>query len=103
MTDLIRATRMELFKLRRTLALWSALLVPLAVLARSFAFVPAALLMVSVQTWVATRWRSFTAAMGLGIAASVIGIMLLRSLAGHAHARATIPRTARVWARDQSC
>lgn len=48
--------------------------------ARSFAFIPAALLMVAVQTWVATRWRSFTAAMGLGIAATVIAIMLLRSL-----------------------
>lgn len=204
MTDLIRATRMEIFKLRRTLALWSALLVPLAVIAmttamnlsrapgtrfdpdqpnswdslmldlvlflwclvalplfvaletallaalehrentwkhlnalpipqwtiyaaklltatgllcisslvlatgtaaegsillavrpdlgldstipwgplfaRSFAFIPAALLMVAVQTWVATRWRNFTAAIGLGIAATVIAIMLLRSL-----------------------
>lgn len=51
-----------------------------ALLARSFAFVPAALLMIALQTWVAIRWRSFTVAMSLGIAATVIGIMLLRSL-----------------------
>jgi ABC-2 type transport system permease protein len=47
---------------------------------RSFAFAPAVLLMLAVQTWVAVRWRSFTVAMGLGIASTVIGIMLLRSL-----------------------
>jgi ABC-2 type transport system permease protein len=50
------------------------------ILARGYAFIPAALLMVAVQTWVATRWRSFTVPMGLGIAATVIAIMLLRSL-----------------------
>lgn len=47
---------------------------------RGFAFVPAVLLMLAVQTWVAIRWRSFTVAMGLGIGSTVIGIMLLRSL-----------------------
>lgn len=47
---------------------------------RSFAFVPVVLLMLTVQTWVAIRWRSFTVAMGLGIGCTVIGIMLLRSL-----------------------
>jgi len=50
------------------------------ILLRSFSFVPAALLMLAVQTWVAIRWRSFTIAMGLGIGCTVIGIMLLRSL-----------------------
>lgn len=47
---------------------------------RSFSFVPAVLLMLAVQTWVAIRWRSFTVAMGLGIGSTIIGIMLLRSL-----------------------
>lgn len=47
---------------------------------RSFSIVPAVLLMLAVQTWVAIRWRSFTVAMGLGIGSTVIGIMLLRSL-----------------------
>jgi ABC-2 type transport system permease protein len=37
------------------------------ILVRSFSFVPAVLLMLAVQTWVAIRWRSFTIAMGLGI------------------------------------
>src|SRR5215472_16182717 len=32
MNDLVAATRMEVLKLRRTLALWAALLVPLAVI-----------------------------------------------------------------------
>jgi lantibiotic transport system permease protein len=47
---------------------------------RSFAFVPAVLLMLAVQTWVAIRWRSFTIPMGLGIGCTIIGIMLLRTL-----------------------
>ncbi len=50
------------------------------ILLRSFSFVPAVLLMLTVQTWVAIRWRSFTVAMGLGIGSTVVGIMLLRSL-----------------------
>jgi ABC-2 type transport system permease protein len=50
------------------------------ILLRSFSFVPAALLMLAVQTWVAIRWRSFTIAMALGIGSTVVGIMLLRSL-----------------------
>jgi len=50
------------------------------ILLRSFAFVPAALLVLCVQTWLAIRWRSFATAMGLGIASTVVGIMLLRSL-----------------------
>ncbi len=50
------------------------------ILLRSFSFVPAVLLMLAVQTWVAIRRRSFTVAMGLGIGSTVIGIMLLRSL-----------------------
>jgi hypothetical protein len=47
---------------------------------RSFSFVPAVLLMLTVQTWVAIRWRSFTVALGLGIGSTIVGIMLLRSL-----------------------
>ncbi len=47
---------------------------------RSFSFVPAVLLMLAMQTWVAIRWRSFTVPMGLGIGSTVVGIMLLRSL-----------------------
>jgi hypothetical protein len=47
---------------------------------RSFSFVPAVLLMVAVQTWVAIRWRSFTVAMGLGIGSTAVTIMLLRTL-----------------------
>ncbi len=50
------------------------------ILLRSFSFVPAVLLMLAVQTWVATRWRSFTVAMGLGVGSTVVGIMLLGSL-----------------------
>jgi hypothetical protein len=50
------------------------------ILLRSFSFVPAVLLMLAVQTWVAIRWRSFTIAKGLGIGSTVVGIMLLRSL-----------------------
>ena len=50
------------------------------ILWRSFSFVPAVLLVLAVQTWVAIRWRSFTVAMGLGVASTVVGIMLLRSL-----------------------
>src|SRR5579859_2264139 len=50
------------------------------ILLRSFSFVPAVLLVLALQTWVAIRWRSFTVAIGLGIGATVIGIMLLRSL-----------------------
>src|SRR5215831_4472252 len=37
MIDLVRATRMEVLKLRRTLALWASLLVPLAVIAMTTA------------------------------------------------------------------
>ncbi len=47
---------------------------------RSFAFTPTVLLMLAVQTWVAIRWRSFTVPMSLAIAATVAGIMMLRSL-----------------------
>lgn len=47
---------------------------------RSFVFTPTVLLMLAVQTWVATRWRSFTVPMTLAIAATVAGIMMLRSL-----------------------
>lgn len=36
--------------------------------------------MLGVQTWVATRRHSFTTAMGLGIASTVVSSMLLRSL-----------------------
>jgi len=50
------------------------------ILLRSFSFVPAVLLMLSVQTWVAIRWRSFTVAMALGVGSTIVGIMLLRSL-----------------------
>jgi lantibiotic transport system permease protein len=50
------------------------------ILWRSFSFVPAVLLMVAVQTWVAIRWRSFTVGMGLGICSTAITIMLLRTL-----------------------
>lgn len=50
------------------------------ILGRSFAFVPAVLLMLAVQTWIAVRWRSFAAAMGLGVGSTIVGIMLLRSL-----------------------
>ncbi len=37
MSDLVRATQMEVLKLRRTLALWASLLVPLAVIAMTTA------------------------------------------------------------------
>lgn len=47
---------------------------------RSFAFIPVVLLMLAVQLWVAVRWRSFTVAMSLGLASTVVGIMLLRTL-----------------------
>jgi hypothetical protein len=50
------------------------------ILLRSFSFAPAALLVLGLHTWVAIRWRSFTAAIGLGIGCTVVGIMLLRSL-----------------------
>jgi hypothetical protein len=50
------------------------------ILWRSFSFVPAVLLMVAVQTWVAIRWRMFTVAMGLGIGSTPVTIMLLRTL-----------------------
>ncbi|HEV8635075.1 MAG TPA: hypothetical protein VG370_12650 [Chloroflexota bacterium] len=32
------------------------------------------------QTWVAVRWRSFAAALGLEVGSTILGIMLLRSL-----------------------
>ena len=47
---------------------------------RSFSFVPAVVLMLAIETWVAIRWRSFTVPVMLGIGGTVIGIMLLRTL-----------------------
>jgi hypothetical protein len=52
----------------------------LIIFGRSFAFAPTVLFMLALQTWVATRWRSFTVPMSLAIAATVAGIMMLRSL-----------------------
>jgi ABC-2 type transport system permease protein len=39
-------------------------------------FTLAALLILALQTWVATRWHSFTFALGLGIAGTVAGLLL---------------------------
>lgn len=50
------------------------------ILFRNFGFVPVVLLMLAMQMWVAVRWRSFSAGMGLGIAGTLIGVMLLRTL-----------------------
>ncbi|HZV01110.1 MAG TPA: ABC transporter permease [Planctomycetota bacterium] len=47
---------------------------------RTFSTLPAALLMVAVQTWLAVRWRSFTVPMGVGIGCTAVTIMLLRTL-----------------------
>jgi hypothetical protein len=50
------------------------------ILLRNFGFVPVVLLMIAVQLWVAIHWRSFTAAMGLGIVGTLVSVMLLRTL-----------------------
>lgn len=50
------------------------------ILLRDFGFVPAVLLMVAVQLWIAIRWRSFTVPMSLGVVGTLIGVMLLRTL-----------------------
>jgi hypothetical protein len=53
------------------------------ILWRSFSFVPPVLLMLAVETWVATRWRSFTVPMGVGIGCTAVTIMLLRTIKNH--------------------
>lgn len=50
------------------------------ILLRDFGFLPVVLLMLALQLWVAIRWRSFTAAIGLGIVGTLISVMLLRTL-----------------------
>jgi hypothetical protein len=45
-------------------------------LQRSAQFTAASLLVLAIQSWVATRWRSFPLAAGLGIAGSVSGLVL---------------------------
>jgi len=47
---------------------------------RNFGFLPAVPFMLAIQIWVAIRWRSFTVPMAVGIAATMITIMLLRTL-----------------------
>jgi hypothetical protein len=47
---------------------------------RNFGFVPVVFFMLAIQAWVATHWRNFTAAMGLGIGGTMVSIMLLRTL-----------------------
>jgi lantibiotic transport system permease protein len=49
---------------------WSSLLL------RSADFTLAAALVLTIQSWVATRWRSFPLAAGLGIAGSIAGLVL---------------------------
>jgi hypothetical protein len=49
---------------------WSSLL------ARSIEFTLAAALALAIQSWVATRWRSFPVAAGLGIVGSIAGLVL---------------------------
>jgi ABC-2 type transport system permease protein len=46
------------------------------ILGRSFSFTAAALLMLSIQTWVAIRWRSFVVPVGLGIGGTIAGLIL---------------------------
>jgi hypothetical protein len=46
------------------------------ILGRAATSAAAALLLLAVQAWVATRWRSFTIALGLGIAGTVAGLVL---------------------------
>jgi hypothetical protein len=53
------------------------------ILWRSFSFVPPVLLMLAVETWVATRWRNFTVPMGVGIGCTAVTIMLLRTIKNH--------------------
>src|SRR5579883_363198 len=43
---------------------------------QALVFAVAAVLLLSVQAWVATRWRSFTVALGLGIVSTVAGLVL---------------------------
>ena len=50
------------------------------ILLRNFGFVPVVLLLFAVQLWVAIHWRSFTEPMTVGIAGTLIGITLLRTL-----------------------
>jgi hypothetical protein len=50
------------------------------IILRNFGFVPVVLLLLAIQLWVAIRWRSFTVPMSLGIAGTLIGVMLLRTL-----------------------
>jgi ABC-2 type transport system permease protein len=51
--------------------------VPWAAIAQWVAvFTAAALLMLSLQLWVAARWHSFTIALGLGIAGTVAALLL---------------------------
>lgn len=50
------------------------------ILLRNFGFVPTVLLMLTIQLWVAIRWRSFTVPIGLGIVSTMISVMLLRTL-----------------------
>jgi lantibiotic transport system permease protein len=50
------------------------------IILRNFGFVPAVLLLLAIQLWVAIRWRSFTVPMSLGISGTLIGVMLLRTL-----------------------
>src|SRR5215469_3657317 len=47
---------------------------------RNFGFVPVVFLLLAIELWVATRWRSFTVPMSLGIAGTLIGVTLLRTL-----------------------
>jgi len=50
------------------------------VVLRNFGFLPVVLFMLSIQMWVAIRWRSFTVPMAVGIAATMLTVMLLRTL-----------------------
>ena len=47
---------------------------------RNFGFIPVVFLLLAILLWVAIRWRSFTVPMGVGIAGTFIGVMLLRTL-----------------------
>jgi ABC-2 type transport system permease protein len=50
------------------------------IILRNFGFVPVVFLLLAIQLWVAIRWRSFTVPMSVGIAGTLIGVMLLRTL-----------------------
>ena len=47
---------------------------------RNCGFVPVVFFMLAVQLWVAVRWRTFTVPIGVGIAGTLISVMLLRTL-----------------------